>query len=173
MNRTIIFSSDTKSVNEGEYVTLNWECDFCPDSISLDIDNGHTFHTIQLSDKGTTKLHVSASKGRTRYTLKVKSGGKTAKKVIKIKVRNQKKTKSESKAGVGRFRLWCERQQASWSVWWAQMKCGWASLKKWKKILYIALLALWLGLIIWSIARPSGKPVSTGTETTALVMNQR
>lgn len=46
MNRTIIFSSDTKSVNEGEYVTLNWECDFCPDSISLDIDNGHTFHTI-------------------------------------------------------------------------------------------------------------------------------
>ena len=173
MNRTIIFSSDTKSVNEGEYVTLNWECDFCPDSISLDIDNGYTFHTIQLSDKGTTKLHVSASKGRTRYTLKVKSGGKTVKKVIKIKVRNQKKTKPESKAGVGRFRLWCERQQVSWSVWWAQMKCGWASLKKWKKILYIALLALWLGLIIWSIARPSGKPVSTGTETTAMVMNHR
>ena len=114
MNRTIIFSPDTKSVNEGEYVTLNWECDFCPDSISLDIDNGHTFHTIQLSDKGTTKLHVSASKGRTRYTLKVKSGGKTVKKVIKIKVRNQKKTKPESKAGVGRFRLWCERQQVSW-----------------------------------------------------------
>jgi hypothetical protein len=38
--------------------------------------------------------------------------------------------------------------KAKWYVFRAQMKYWWLSQKKWQKALWIALLALWLGMLI-------------------------
>jgi hypothetical protein len=48
-----------------------------------------------------------------------------------------------------------EKMKAKWYVFRANMKYWWLSQKKWQKALWIALLAIWFGLLFSSIGSES------------------
>ncbi|MCQ2180399.1 MAG: alpha/beta hydrolase [Bacteroidales bacterium] len=82
-------------------------------------------------------------------TLTAIQGGK--KEVITKKVRI--KGPSSGNSGVSRFRLWRERQQAKRDVARAEYHYAWNSMKKWKKFLWIGLMALTIVMIVLSITK--------------------
>ncbi len=82
-------------------------------------------------------------------TLTAIQGGK--KEVITKKVRI--KGPSSGNSGVSRFRLWRERQQAKRAVARAEYHYAWNSMKKWKKFLWIGLMALTIVMIVLSITK--------------------
>lgn len=151
MREQIRFKTDKKSAKEGEYVTLQWDCPTCPDAITLTIDDGYTKRSIPLADSGSTTLRVGPSKSKTRYTLTVQLRGKIERRHLDIRVKGAQDRKFVWK---DKMTAWKDRLEASWNVFWAQTRYGWASLPKWKKALYLGLLVLWLILIIRLFDQP-------------------
>lgn len=170
MKSKLTLSTDRKSASEGEFIEIRWNCDLCPDSLSLTIDSGYKSDTIAVADSGTTRIAMSRSKGKTRITLKGVVSGKKVSESIDIRVKNIKSTRPASASGMGRMQIWKEKAQAKWYVFRAQMKYWWLSQKKWQKALWIALLALWLGLLISSFGKKPEKAISTQQVQTACLI---
>ena len=61
--------------------------------------------------------------------------------------------------------------QAKWYVFRANMKYWWLSQKKWQKALWIALLALWLGMLIASFMNNSVSEGSSDKIQTAYIFS--
>ena len=69
--------------------------------------------------------------------------------------------------------MWGEKIHAGWCVFRAQCKYWWLSQKKWQKALWIAILALWLGLILFSITKPDPVISSSGNNQTAYIIEHK
>jgi hypothetical protein len=69
-----------------------------------------------------------------------------------------------------RLKLFKEKTQAKWYVFRAQLKYWWLSRKKWQKVLWIVLLALWLGMLISSIGSKTAPKTSSDQVQTAYLM---
>lgn len=66
-----------------------------------------------------------------------------------------------------------EKLYARWCVFRAQVKYWWLSLKKWQKALWIALLALWLGMLVVAMNdEPKSSDTSNKVETTSLTESE-
>ena len=61
--------------------------------------------------------------------------------------------------------------KAKWYVFRANMKYWWLSQKKWQKALWIALLALWLGMLIASFMNNSVSEGSSDKIQTAYIFS--
>ncbi|MDO5443514.1 MAG: hypothetical protein Q4G10_07565 [Bacteroidia bacterium] len=73
---------------------------------------------------------------------------------VKVKVKRVKEKQHPNVDGIGRFQMWREKMKARISVARAQRHYQWASMKKWKKILWIAILLLpFILLLISGIAK--------------------
>ena len=91
---------------------------------------------------------------------------------VKVDEASVKSVKSKAaKAPLSsRVKLFKEKMQAKWYVFRAQLKYWWLSRKKWQKALWIALLALWLGMLIASIGnKPEPKVSSDPVQTACLI----
>ena len=163
MKNKLSLSTDRKSAAEGEFIDIKWNCDACPDSLMLSIDSGYKCDTIAVADSGSTRIALSRSKGKTTITLKAVISGKKVSESVDVRVKNAKTSKSPKGSGISKLKLWKEKLQAGWYVYRAQVKYWWLSRKKWQKALWIALLALWLGMLISSLTNkpkvsdPSGE----------------
>ena len=169
MKSKLSLSTDRKSASEGEYIEIRWSCDACPDSLYLSIDSGCTQYSIAVSDSGTTRIPVPKSNGK--MTVKV-IGVIYGKKVIEsvdIRIKGAKRAKSNAPLS-SRMKMFGEKMKAKWYVFRANMKYWWLSQKKWQKALWIALLALWLGLLFSSIGRKPEVKVSSEQVQTAYLM---
>jgi hypothetical protein len=60
--------------------------------------------------------------------------------------------------------------KAKWYVFRAQLKYWWLSRKKWQKVLWIVLLALWIGMLISSIGSKTAPKTSSDQVQTAYLM---
>ena len=69
-----------------------------------------------------------------------------------------------------RMKMFGEKIKAKWYIFRAQMKYWRLSQKKWQKALWIALLALWLGMLFTSIVRKPEVKVSSDQVQTAYLM---
>lgn len=165
MKSRLTLSTDRKSASEGEFIEIKWNCDACPESLSLTIDSGYKCDTIAVADSGSTRIAMSRSKGKTVITLKGVISGKKVSETVDIRIRN-----SSRKSGKGGMKMWKEKIQAGWYVFRAQMKYWWLSQKKWQKALWIALLALWLGLLISSFVDRPDKNMPSGDTSTAYII---
>lgn len=65
MKKILTLSVDRKSASEGDFIDICWNCDACPDSLSLTIDSGYKCDTIPVADSGSTRIAMSHSKGKT------------------------------------------------------------------------------------------------------------
>ena len=86
------------------------------------------------------------------------------------------RVKATKKAGTkvplsSRMKMFGEKMKAKWYVFRANMKYWWLSQKKWQKALWIALLALWLGLLFSSIGRKPEVKVSSDKIQTAYIFS--
>lgn len=170
MKKQMALSTDRKSASEGEYIDIRWECNACPDSLYLSVDSGYQQYSIAVADSGSTRIAMTRSKGKTIITLKGVIAGKKVTESVEIRIRNRKesrKAKAPLSAGMKAFG---EKMQAKWYVFRAQMKYWWISQKKWQKALWIALLALWLGLLFSSIGRKPEVKVSSDQVQTAYLV---
>ena len=170
MKKQMALSTDRKSASEGEYIDIRWECNACPDSLYLSVDSGYQQYSIAVADSGSTRIAMTRSKGKTIITLKGVIAGKKVTESVEIRIRNRKesrKAKAPLSAGMKAFG---EKMQAKWYVFRAQMKYWWISQKKWQKALWIALLALWLGLLFSSIGRKPEVKVSSDQVQTAYLI---
>ncbi len=170
MKKQMALSTDRKSASEGEYIDIRWECNACPDSLYLSVDSGYQQYSIAVADSGSTRIAMTRSKGKTIITLKGVIAGKKVTESVEIRIRNRKesrKAKAPLSAGMEAFG---EKMQAKWYVFRAQMKYWWISQKKWQKALWIALLALWLGLLFSSIGRKPEVKVSSDQVQTAYLL---
>ena len=170
MKKQMTLSTDRKSASEGEYLDIRWECNACPDSLYLSVDSGYQQYSIAVADSGSTRIAMTRSKGKTIITLKGVIAGKKVTESVEIRIRNRKesrKAKAPLSAGMKAFG---EKMQAKWYVFRAQMKYWWISQKKWQKALWIALLALWLGLLFSSIGRKPEVKVSSDQVQTAYLI---
>ena len=169
MKTKLNLSTDQKTAKEGECIDIRWDCQACPDSLILTFDSGHKTDKIIVSDRGSTRIAVPNCKGKFRITLIAGISGKKVTEEVTVRVLNIRTKKQNVRSKAGRFRLWGEKLHANWCVFRAQCKYWWLSQKKWQKILWIALLILWLGLLVFSFVKA---PASAGTEIqTAYLMN--
>ena len=168
MKSKLNLSTDRKSASEGEYIEIRWSCDACPDSLYLSIDSGVTKYTIAVSDSGTTRIPVPKSNGKMTVKLIGVISGKKVTESLDVRVKNMK-SKAVKAPLSSRLKLFKEKMQANLYVFRAQLKYWWFSRKKWQKALWIALLALWLGMLIASIGnRPEPKVSSDQVQTAYL-----
>jgi hypothetical protein len=169
MKSKLSLSTDKKSASEGEYIEIRWACDACPDSLFLSIDSGSTRYSIAVSDSGTTRIPVPKSDGKMTVKLIGVISGKKVTESIEVRVKGAKRAKSNTPLS-SRIMMFGEKLKAKWYVIRAQMKYWWLSQKKWQKALWIALLALWLGLLIASIGRKPEVKVASDQVQTACLM---
>ena len=169
MKKKMTLSTDRKSASEGEYIEIRWACDACPDSLYLAIDSERTQHSIAVSDSGTTRIPVPKSNGKMTVKLIGIISGKKVIESVDIRVKSAKRTKSNTPLS-SRMKMFGEKMKAKWYVFRANMKYWWLSQKKWQKALWIALLAIWLGLLFSSIGRKPEVKVSSDQVQTAYLM---
>ena len=169
MKNKLSLSTDRKSAAEGEFIDIKWNCDACPDSLMLSIDSGYKCDTITVADSGSTRIALSRSKGKTTITLKAVISGKKVSESVNVRVKNAKTAKSPKGSGISKLKLWKEKLQAGCYVYRAQVKYWWLSRKKWQKALWIALLALWLGMLISSLTNKPKVSAPSGEMQTASI----
>ena len=169
MKSRLSLSTDRKSASEGEYIEIRWACDACPDSLFLSIDSGCTQYSIAVSDSGTTRIPIPRSNGKMTVKLIGVISGKKVTESIDVRVKATKKAGTKVPLS-SRMKMFGEKMQAKWYVFRANMKYWWLSQKKWQKALWIALLALWLGLLFSSIGRKPEVKVSSDQVQTAYLM---
>ena len=169
MKSKLSLSTDRKSVSEGEYIEIRWSCDACPDSLYLSIDSERMQYSIAVSDSGATRITVPKSNGKMTVKLIGVISGKKVTESVDVRVKGA--TRAQSTAPLSsRMKMFGEKMKANWYVFRANMKYWWLSQKKWQKALWIALLALWLGLIFSSIDRKPEVKVSSDQVQTAYLM---
>ena len=169
MKSRLILTTDRKSASEGEYVEIRWACDACPDSLYLAIDSGCTQYSIAVSDSGVTRIPIPRSNGKMTVKLIGVISGKKVTESIDVRVKATKKAGTKVPLS-SRMKMFGEKMKAKWYVFRANMKYWWLSQKKWQKALWIALLALWLGLLFSSIGRKPEMKVSSDQVQTAYLM---
>ena len=170
MKNKLTLSTDRKSAAEGEYIEITWACDACPDSLYLAYDSGCERYSMAVADTGTTRILIKKSDGKAVFTLNALIGNKKVSKSVEIKIKNAKSSRPVKGSGISKMKLWKEKLQAGWYVFRAQMKYWWLSRKKWQKALWIALLALWLGMLVASFSnRPQKQTVPVEVQTAHLM----
>lgn len=169
MKKQLILITDKKKAREGEFIDIRWDCPVCPDSLILTFDSGFKTDRIVVSDSGSTRIAVPKCKGKFVVRLTAGISGKKVAQEVSIRVTNYNKAGSSVRGN--RLKLWREKMHAGWCVFRAQCKYWWLSQKKWQKALWIALLALWIGLLIFSISRPSAN-ISSENNQTAFITEQ-
>ena len=169
MKSKLSLSTDRKSASEGEYIEIRWSCDACPDSLYLSIDSGCTQYSIAVSDSGTTRIPVPRSNGKMTIKLIGVISGKKVAESLEVRVKSVKSKAAKAPLS-SRLKFFKEKMQAKWYVFRAQIKYWWISRKKWQKALWIALLAIWLGLLFSSIGRKPEVKVSSDQVQTAYLM---
>ena len=169
MKKQMTLSTDRKSASEGEYIEIRWACDACPDSLYLTIDSERTEYSIAVSDSGSTRILVPKSNGKMTIRLLGVISGKKVTESIEVRVKSVKQVRPKAPIS-SRMKTFSEKMKAKWYVFRANMKYWWLSQKKWQKALWIALLALWLGLIFSSIDRKPEVKVSSDQVQTAYLM---
>ncbi len=169
MNSKLSLSTDRKSATEGEYIEIRWSCDACPDSLYLSIDSGATKYSIAVSDSGTTRIPAPRSNGKMTVKLIGVISGKKVTESLDIRVKGAKSKVAKAPLS-SRLKLFKEKTQAKWYVFRAQLKYWWLSRKKWQKVLWIVLLALWLGMLISSIGSKTAPKTSSDQVQTAYLM---
>lgn len=168
MKKKLSLSTNKQSAAEGEFIDVEWNCDACPDSLLLVVDSGYNCHTMPVADSGTTRIMVSRSKRKTTITLKAFIAGKRISESVSVRVKNIKRSRSTK--DVDRMKMRKEKLYARWCVFRAQVKYWWLSLKKWQKALWIALLALWLGMLVVAMNdEPNSAEKGNKVETTSLI----
>lgn len=170
MKDKLILITDKRSASEGEYIEIKWMCEACPDSLYLAFDSGYEKYSMAVADYGTTRIPMKRSNGKTIITLNALIGNKHVSKSVSVRIKNTKSSRPANRSGISKFKLWKEKLQAGWYVYRAQVKYWWLSQKKWQKALWIALLALWLGLLFSSIGRKPEVKVSSDQVQTAYLM---
>ena len=171
MKRQMTLSTDRKSASEGEYIEIRWTCDACPDSLYLAIDSERTQYSIAVSDSGSTRIPVPKSNGRMTIKLVGIISGKKVTESVEVRVKTVKQSKPKVPISV-RMKTFGENMKAKWYVFRANMKYWWLSQKKWQKALWIALLAIWFGLLFSSIGRKPEAKSSSDQVQTAYLMQQ-
>ena len=170
MKKQMTLSTDRKSVSEGEYIEIKWACDACPDSLYLAIDSECTQYSIAVSDSGSTRIPVPKSNGKMTVKLIGIISGKKVTESLEVRVKTAKQSKPKTPLSV-RMKMFGEKMKAKWYVFRANMKYWWLSQKKWQKALWIALLALWLGLLFSSIGNRQEPKVSSDQIQTAYIFS--
>ena len=171
MKNKMTLSTDRKSATEGEYIEIKWGCEACPDSLFLSIDSGCTQYSIAVSDSGTTRIPIPRSNGKMTVKLIGVISGKKVTESLEVRVKNAKGTKRTKAPLPSRMKLFGEKMQAKWYVFRAQMKYWWLSQKKWQKALWIALLAIWLGMLFASLGGGQKPDVSSDQVQTAYIFS--
>ena len=169
MKTKLILSTDKKTAKEGEFIDIRWDCQVCHDSLILTFDSGHKTDKIAVSDRGSTRIAVPNCKGKFHIRLIAGISGKKVTEEVAVRVLNVRTKKQNARSKVGRFRLWGEKLHASWCIFRAQCKYWWLSQKKWQKALWITLLILWLGLLVFSFVKTPA-PMASDSQT-AYLMN--
>lgn len=170
MKKILTLSVDRKSASEGDFIDICWNCDACPDSLSLTIDSGYKCDTIPVADSGSTRIAMSHSKGKTTISLKAVISGKKVIESVDIRIRNSKSSRSSKLSVMSRLKIWKEKLQARWYVFRAQLKYWWLSRKKWQKALWIALLVLWVWMLVSSIGGRQEKVTPSNQVQTACLI---
>lgn len=169
MKKQLKLEADRKSAKEGEFIDIRWDCQVCPDSLILTFDSGHKTDKITVSDSGSTRIAIPNCKGKFRIRLIAGISGKKVTEEVAVRVLNVRTKRQNARSRAGRFKLWGEKLHASWCVFRAQCKYWWLSQKKWQKALWIALLILWLGLLVFSFVKTPA-PMASDSQT-AYLMN--
>ena len=169
MKKKMTLSTDRKSASEGEYIEIRWACDACPDSLYLSIDSERTQYSIAVSDSGTTRIPVPKSIGKMTVKLIGVISGKKVIESVDVRVKSNKRARSKATLS-SRMKIFGEKIKAKWYVFRANIKYWWLSQKKWQKALWIALLALWLGMLFSSIGRKTEVTISTDQVQTAYLV---
>ena len=168
MKKQMTLSTDRKSASEGEYIEIRWACDACPDSLYLAIDSERTQYSIAVSDSGTTRIPVPKSNGKMSVKLIGIISGKKVTESVDVRVKGAKRAKSNAPLS-SRMKMFGEKMKAKWYVFRANTKYWWLSQKQWQKALWIALLALWFGLLFSSIGKNEVKVSSDQVQTAYLM----
>ena len=169
MKNKLSLSTDRKSAAEGEYIEIKWACDACPDSLYLAFDSGYEKYSMAVADSGTTRILIRKSDGKAIFTLNALIGNKKVSQSVEVKIKKAKAVRPAKVSGISRMKMWKEKLQAGWYVYRAQVKYWWLSRKKWQKALWIAMLALWLGMLISSLTHKPQHSVSSGQTQTASI----
>lgn len=169
MKDKLILTTDKRSASEGEYIEIKWMCEACPDSLYLVFDSGYEKYSMAVADYGTTRIPMKRSNRKTIITLNALIGNKKVSKSVSVRIKNIKSSRPANRSGISKFKLWKEKLQAGWYVYRAQVKYWWLSRKKWQKALWIALLALWLGMLISSLTSKPKVSIPNGETQTASI----
>lgn len=170
MKNNLTLEVDKKKAKEGEFVEIRWECTSCPDSLLLILDSGYKSDKLVVSDSGSTKIATPKCKRKFQISLVATVSGKKVTKETSIHVLNVRSGKEKAASKVGKWKLSREKAYASWCVFRAQTKYWWLSQKKWKKALWIILLILWFGLLLFSILG-NHITAAAGSQTAYLINN--
>ena len=169
MKKKMTLSTDRKSAAEGDYIEVSWACDACPDSLYLAYDSGSERYSMAVADSGTTRILIRKSDGKAVFTLNALIGNKKVSQSVEVKIKKAKAVRPAKVSGISRMKMWKEKLQAGWYVFRAQLKYWWLSRKKWQKALWIALLALWLGMLISSLtSKPKVSVPEVQTQTASI-----
>ena len=144
MASIITLTTDRSSIKKGESFNVSWTSR-TPDSLVLTIEDGDSVQRIQVPDSGTRICWSNRAAGDIKITLISVSEGKKETKSVKVKVKGGKVNAS---SGIGKFQMAREKTQAWFSVTCAQFRYAWGSMKKWQRMLWIAMLALPIVVII-------------------------
>ena len=141
MTNNIKISAEKSCIKKGDSVNVSWSS-ILPDSLILVIDDGDTVQRIQVPDSGSRICWSNNARTDMNFTIVAVCNGRKETDSVKVKVKKKNEKTSPNQGGIGKFQMWREKMRARFSVARAQRRYQWASLKKWQKILWIAILLL-------------------------------
>ena len=139
------FNVDRTKANEGDYITVSWDCSN-PDMVSLSVEDG-TKTIYQLGDSGSRSIKVSGESDRINLTLSASTGGKVERRTLSVKVDRKvaraRKVKSSPKPSSSKKR---KLDFGKVGEWWrkstADLKTVWGFMPSDKKLAYKVLCFL-------------------------------
>lgn len=158
MDKSIKFSVDKRSVVEGDYVDVSWECTE-PEMVVLVVEDGSNRATYQLADSGTKRLFLQGPK-QAIITLKASLGSRVLTERAEITIKPRPKTKSSS-ARPKRERAhtarpvgngWWSRQKYRLRSYWASLRYTWSCMPERKRLAYTIMWLLMAVMMLYYIS---------------------
>lgn len=147
------------SGREGDCVTLCWECG-CPDSVTLTVDNGYRKDSTEVGYDGSTRIVLSASKGKTVFTLTARTNGKAEERTVAVKVKNNSVPEQSGGSAVhGRLKKKIESLKAWWAQYRYRLRYAWKYMPRKQKILWYVLIGM---TVLMLLSAPRGNHAERG-----------
>lgn len=160
-NKKMNFSTDKKSLTEGDVIELTWNCPGA-ERVELTIDNGYKRSMVSLEASGAKKFRLNRSRGKTRLVVTSWKAGRKTSRTVRVRVRPIPTLRAEEVDDRGRtpglLKQWWRRMHAKGQNSRSRTRQAWQAMPERKRLASTVMLVL-AGIAVISSFIPRIMPI--------------